>query len=174
VVSFCLGSDSGLAACCSSVSCRLVDSENNALIKLPRSACMFVASVPIHPRSYFFTDTEMCGIQPLLQYTGIVHKSFLDFPSVKCPTARHSVSSGSAVGIANGYGLDDRGVEVPVPEVSRNLTSPYRSNRLWGAPSLLSNGYRRLFPGVKLQKREADHSPPTSGQVKNTWIHTSI
>jgi hypothetical protein len=30
-----------------------------------------------------------------------------------------------------------------------------------------------LSPGVKLQRREADHSPPTSAEVKRTWIYTS-
>jgi hypothetical protein len=29
-----------------------------------------------------------------------------------------------------------------------------------------------LFPGVKLQGREADHSPPTSAEVKKMWIYT--
>jgi hypothetical protein len=28
-------------------------------------------------------------------------------------------------------------------------------------------------PGVKRPKREADHSPPTSAEVKKTWIYTS-
>jgi hypothetical protein len=30
-----------------------------------------------------------------------------------------------------------------------------------------------IFPGVKRPRREADHSPPTSAGVKNTWIYTS-
>jgi hypothetical protein len=34
-------------------------------------------------------------------------------------------------------------------------------------PSLLSNGYQGLFPGVKRPGREADHSPPSSVEVKN-------
>jgi hypothetical protein len=29
------------------------------------------------------------------------------------------------------------------------------------------------FPGVKRQGREADHSPPTSAEVKKMWIYTS-
>jgi hypothetical protein len=35
------------------------------------------------------------------------------------------------------------------------------SDRLWGPPSLLSNGYRG-------QEREADHSPPDSAAFKST------
>jgi hypothetical protein len=49
-------------------------------------------------------------------------------------------SRDSAVGIATGYGLDDRGVGVRVPVGSIILFSPRRPNRLWGLPSLLSNG----------------------------------
>jgi hypothetical protein len=30
-----------------------------------------------------------------------------------------------------------------------------------------------LFPRVKLQGREADHSPPTSAEVQKTWIYIS-
>jgi hypothetical protein len=40
-------------------------------------------------------------------------------------------------GIATGYGLDDRGVEVRVPVGSKILTSPYRPDQLWGPPNLL-------------------------------------
>jgi hypothetical protein len=29
------------------------------------------------------------------------------------------------------------------------------------------------FPGVKRPGREADHSPPTSAEVKKMWIYTS-
>jgi hypothetical protein len=32
---------------------------------------------------------------------------------------------------------------------------------------------RALFPGVKRPRREADHSPPASAEVKKTWISTS-
>jgi hypothetical protein len=53
----------------------------------------------------------------------------------------------SAVGIATGYGLDDRGVGVGVrvQVAARIFSSPRRPDRLWGQPSLLSKGYRGLF-----------------------------
>jgi hypothetical protein len=54
------------------------------------------------------------------------------------------------------------------------FSSPPRSERLWGPPSLLFNGYRGLFSGGKAAGPEADHSPPSSAKVKNTWSYTSI
>jgi hypothetical protein len=58
-------------------------------------------------------------------------------------------SHGSAVGIATGYGLDDRRVGVPVPVTSIIFTSSYRPDRLSGSPNLLSSWYRALLTGVK-------------------------
>jgi hypothetical protein len=50
-----------------------------------------------------------------------------------------------AVGIANGYGLDDRGVGVRFTVESRIFSSPRRPDRLWGPPRLLYCGYLGLF-----------------------------
>jgi hypothetical protein len=51
----------------------------------------------------------------------------------------------SVVGIATGYGLDDRRVGVRIPEGSRSFSSLRRPDRLWVPPSLLSNEYRGFF-----------------------------
>jgi hypothetical protein len=73
-------------------------------------------------------------------------------------------SRDSSVGIALGYGLDDRGSRVRFPGGGGGwefFSSPPRPERLWGPPSI-SNGYQ----GVKRPGREADHSPPSSIEVK--------
>jgi hypothetical protein len=41
----------------------------------------------------------------------------------------------SVVGVATGYGLDDRGVGIRVPVGSSIFTSPYRPDRLWVHPA---------------------------------------
>jgi hypothetical protein len=70
---------------------------------------------------------------------------------------------GSSVGTATGYTLEDRGVEVRIPVGSRIFTSPCGPDRLGGTPKQWALSQR-----VKRQGREADHSPPTSTEVKKT------
>jgi hypothetical protein len=70
------------------------------------------------------------------------------------------------VGIATGYGLDDRGVGVRIPVGSKILIS-YRPDRL------RSGRYERTPRGTKRQGSEADHSSAISAEVKKTWIYTS-
>jgi hypothetical protein len=77
------------------------------------------------------------------------------------------------VGIATSYRLNDRGVEVRVPVASRILSSR-RPDQLWGPLNLLPG---TISPGVKLQGREADHSPPASAEVKKNvdlYVHSPI
>jgi hypothetical protein len=70
------------------------------------------------------------------------------------------MSRDSAVGIATGYGLDDRGVGVRVPVGLRIFSSPCRPDWLWGTPSFLFNGYR-------------GHQPSCSGLVWSTYEQTT-
>jgi hypothetical protein len=68
----------------------------------------------------------------------------------------------SAFGIATGYRLHNRGVGVRVLGGQEFSTQP-PIKRVSGA----------LSPGVKRLGREADHSPPTSAEVKKMWTYTS-
>ena len=53
------------------------------------------------------------------------------------------------------------------------LPSPICPEQLRGPSSLIFNGYRGYVPRVKWLGREADHSVPLNGEVKNEWRYTS-
>jgi hypothetical protein len=59
----------------------------------------------------------------------------------------------SVVGIATGYGLDDRGFGVRILVGAIIFSSPRRPDWLWGPPSLLFNGYWRLTTHLQLVSR---------------------
>jgi len=74
-------------------------------------------------------------------------------------------------------GLDAQGVLVPFPAGAKDVShSQKRPDVLWGSPTLLLNGYRRLCPrGQNSQDVSAvDHSAPSCAEVKNEWSCTSI
>jgi hypothetical protein len=85
-----------------------------------------------------------------------------------------SKSRDSSVSIALGHGLDDRGSRVRFPAGAGNFlfTTAFRTalgpNQppIQWVPGALSLGIK--WPG-----READHSPPSSAEVKNSWTYTS-
>jgi hypothetical protein len=69
-------------------------------------------------------------------------------PTLPCdlPFVSVSLSWDSTVSIATGHGLDNQGVGIQVPVGPQIFSFPRRPARLWGPPSLLSNGYWDLFP----------------------------
>jgi hypothetical protein len=71
----------------------------------------------------------------------------------------------SSVATVTGYGMDGWGSFLGM--VKKFFSIPCRPDRLWGPHSLLSNGYRGLFPRVKQLEREADHIPPSSAEFRN-------
>jgi hypothetical protein len=76
----------------------------------------------------------------------------------------------SSVGIALGYGLDDRGSRVRFPAGAGNFSILHRvQNGSRAHPASYPMGTRGSFPGGKAAGREADHSPPSSAQVKDAW-----
>jgi hypothetical protein len=76
----------------------------------------------------------------------------------------------SSVGIATGYGMHDRGGGVRVPVGSKNFSLLHMVQTGSGVHR---TSYKMGTGGSKRQGREADHSPPTSADVKNMWIYTS-
>jgi hypothetical protein len=84
------------------------------------------------------------------------------------------MSRNSSVGIATGYGLDDAGVWVSSAGGVKNFLFS-TSSRPAPGPTHSSNpkGTGGSFFGVKRQDREADHSAPTSTEVKKIRIYTS-
>jgi hypothetical protein len=81
-------------------------------------------------------------------------------------------SRDSAVGIATGYGLDGRGVGVQIL-LGKDFSSLHVVQTNYGVhPASYPMGNGGSFPGIKRPGREADHSPTTSTEVKNTLIYT--
>jgi hypothetical protein len=76
------------------------------------------------------------------------------------------------VGIANGYGLDDREVRVRVP-VGLRIFSKSSRPALRRTQPLIEWVLGALSSGVKRQEREADISIPSSAEVKKMWICSS-
>jgi hypothetical protein len=81
-------------------------------------------------------------------------------------------SLGSSVGIATSYGVDDRGFGVRVLVASRIFSTLSRS-ALGPTQPPMQWVWEALSPGVERQEHDADHSPPTSAEVKKTWIYKS-
>jgi hypothetical protein len=80
------------------------------------------------------------------------------------------MSRDSSAGIALGYGLEDRGSMVRFPSGAGNFSIHHRVQNGSGAhPASYPMGIRGSFPGVKRPGREADHSPPSSAEVKE-WV----
>ena len=75
---------------------------------------------------------------------------------------------GSLVGIATDYGLDGPGIE---SQWGRDF--PPRSDRPWGPPSLVYNGYRVFPRGKERPGRDADPLLPSSAVVMKEYSYTS-
>jgi hypothetical protein len=75
---------------------------------------------------------------------------------------------GRAAGIATGYGLDGRPRgRSSIPGREKNFHFSISSRPALGPsqPTIQS------VPGVKRPRRQANHSSPTSAEVKKTWVY---
>jgi hypothetical protein len=91
--------------------------------------------------------------------------------SLKPPPPKYNKNSSwgySSVGIATGYGLEFEsrwGKKFSFLHIVQTGSGVH--------PTSYKIGTGGSFPGVKRQGREADHSLPTSAEVKKMWIYTS-
>jgi hypothetical protein len=78
-------------------------------------------------------------------------------------------SRGSSGSIVSDYGLDDRAIEVRSPREAEDFSSSLCVQTGSGAhPASYPMGTGGSFPGSKaLPGRDADHSPPSSAELKN-------
>jgi hypothetical protein len=87
-------------------------------------------------------------------------------------------SRDSSLGIALGYGLDDRGSRVRFPAGAGNFSLHHRLQNGSGAhPAPIQWVPGALSLGVKRPGPEADHSPPYSAGVKECvelYLHSPI
>jgi hypothetical protein len=83
-------------------------------------------------------------------------------------TSNGTGSRDSAVGMEAGYELDDRGVRVLVPVRARIFFRHVVQTCCTANPASYPMGTGDCFPGVKRPEREADHTTPTSVEVKKT------
>jgi hypothetical protein len=83
-------------------------------------------------------------------------------------TDQHKVKAhDSSVGIALGYGLDDWGSKVRFPAGAGNFSLHHRLRNGSGThPASYPMGTRGFFPRAKRPGCDADHSPPSSAEVK--------
>jgi hypothetical protein len=83
-------------------------------------------------------------------------------------------SCDSSVSIALSYGLDDWGSRFRFPAGAGKFYPHHRVQNGSGAhPASYSVGTGGSFHVVKRPGREADHSPPSSAEVKNVWSYIS-
>jgi hypothetical protein len=76
--------------------------------------------------------------------------------------------------IVLGYGLEDRGSRIRFPAGAGNYALHHRVQNGSGShPTSHPMGTGGSFSGVKRPGSEADHSPPSSAEVKNAWSYTS-
>jgi hypothetical protein len=83
------------------------------------------------------------------------------------------LSRESVVGIATGCGLDDRGSEFESRQDQEFSFLHVVQTGSGVHPTFYPIGTGGSYPDLKRPGCEADHSPPTSAEVKKMWIYTS-
>jgi hypothetical protein len=105
----------------------------------------------------------------------LFHNYFLTLP-ITCIGSYpvNSLPSSISAGIATSYWADDRGFGVKSPDGVKNFHFSMSFRPALGStqpPIQWVLGI--LSPWAKRPSRDAKHSPPTSVEVKKTWVYTS-
>jgi hypothetical protein len=131
---------------------------------------IYIDSVPKISR---LTSTSTVLMFCELHKESYFHSCVISLRGTKNIYTHFNGSRDSSVGIATGYGLDDREVEVSPGRVQKLYFSKSSTLALGSTLPLIQWVTGALSPGVKQPGRKADHSPPTSANVNKMWIYTS-
>jgi hypothetical protein len=120
---------------------------------------------------YEYSTSGLCGNQIYVSISYSVTEVFLRLNTLKAilkATCYIKASLDSKVGITTGYWLDYCGVSSSSPCKFKNslFSTSSRPNLRSIQPPI------QWVTGVKWPGREADHSPPTSAEVKKMWNYT--
>jgi hypothetical protein len=110
-------------------------------------------------------DLFLALYQDLFDYIKYEYEYVILQASEICLLPLATLRARRAVSIAMGYGMHGWGSITS--RGKRLFSSPRHPDQLWGSSIVLSNGYWRLFPGVREAWHEADHSPTSHAKAKN-------
>jgi hypothetical protein len=107
------------------------------------------------------------GGGPLCALSALAASCCLTFSRLHFSSSSCAISNGESGYLSRyGNGFDSRQDKIFLfSTASRPALGPTQPPIQWAQ--------RVISPGVKRQRREADHSPLTSAEVKNTWNYTS-
>jgi hypothetical protein len=137
-----------------------------------RSLYRLWAKTVQEPHSVLYAVLSVATGHSVFSHTHSALSQFCGMVSTEASLSFHypfrcKESRDSSVGIALGYGLDDWGSRVRFQVGAGNFSLHHRVQNGSGAhPASYPVGNRGSFPGVKRPGLEADHSPPSSAEVK--------
>jgi hypothetical protein len=104
-----------------------------------------------------------------LEFSAVrIHHQAIEFISLSIVIIKVQVGAGTSLGAGGLRGRSSSRGRVKnflFPTSSKTALGPMQPPIQWVSGA--------LSPGEKLQRREADHSPPASAEVKKIWIYIS-
>jgi hypothetical protein len=120
---------------------------------------------------------NLCGVFPFKngfpKMNDLKFVALHEFPKAKCNAESRDSSVGIAIRLWAGRSVyrDDRS---SIPGRGWEFfCSPPGPDGLWTHPASYPMGIGGSYTGLKRPGSEADHSPPSRAEVKNTWSYNS-